>query len=349
MKMSTAGFGMTALRCAIAAFFVAIAGSVGAQTSEVSIGIVNAISDTPLLLADRKGYFAEAGIKAKIIAFDGGARMIAPLGSGDLDVGAGAPSAGFFNAFARDIQIRMVADKSSNSKQYNFKTVMVRKALWDSGQVRSLKDLKGLKVGIGGGAGGLDYALWDVVLRSAGIAPRDSDVTAVNFPQQPLALQTGAIDVSIVPEPYVAMARKMAAAVELAPIADLVPMQQTGVILYGRRLLENREIGVRFMTAYLRAVRDWTRALKDGRLAGPGAQEIIDLMVANRMVADPAIFQEIVPNWVDPDGRISMESLELAVAYFKREKLVAETVSLPAVIDTRFLDEALRRIGRAQP
>lgn len=347
--MSIAGYWMTALRCAFVALFATFSGGAGAQIAEVSIGIVNAISDTPLVWADKKGYFADEGIKARIIGFDGGARMIAPLGSGELDVGAGAPSAGFFNAFARDIQIRMVADKSSNSKQYNFKTVMVRKALWDTGRVRSLKDLKGLKVGIGGGAGGLDYALWDVVLASAGIAPRDSDVTAVNFPQQPMALQTGAIDVSIVPEPYVAMARKMGAAVELAPIADLVPMQQTGVILYGKRMLENREIGVRFMKAYLRAVRDWTRALQDGRLAGPGAQEIIDLMVANRMVADPAIFRDIVPNWVDPDGRISIESLELTVAYFKREKLVADNVSLAAVIDTGFLDEALRRIGRAGP
>ncbi len=51
----------------------------GAQTaSTVTVGFLGTSSDIPLLVADKLGYFKEAGIGAKFTIFDGATRMVAP-------------------------------------------------------------------------------------------------------------------------------------------------------------------------------------------------------------------------------------------------------------------------------
>jgi hypothetical protein len=41
--------------------------------------------------------------------------MVAPLGSGELDVGGGTVSAGLYNAVARGINLKVVADQASKA------------------------------------------------------------------------------------------------------------------------------------------------------------------------------------------------------------------------------------------
>src|SRR5579883_2288050 len=76
--------------------------AVGQNLETVNIGSVNSVADTPFVVADRKGYFREVGIRANFVHFDAAANMVAPLGTGQLDVGGGAPSAGLYNAIRRD-------------------------------------------------------------------------------------------------------------------------------------------------------------------------------------------------------------------------------------------------------
>ena len=51
-----------------------------------------------------KGYFKAAGIEVKFQPFSSASGMIAPLASGELDVGSGAVSAGHYNANERQIR-----------------------------------------------------------------------------------------------------------------------------------------------------------------------------------------------------------------------------------------------------
>ena len=122
--------------------------AVSAQTgsASASIGIVGSTSEIPLFIADKLGYFREVGIAPNYITFDAAAKMIAPLGTGQLDVATGGPSAGLYNAIARGIDIKIVADKGSTPKGYGYMMLLVRKALVESGKYRSARDLKGMKV-----------------------------------------------------------------------------------------------------------------------------------------------------------------------------------------------------------
>ena len=89
-----------------------------AQEVEVSVGIASASSDAPIFIGEKKGYFRDEGIKVKTITFSSATYMVAPLGTGQLDVGGGAPSAGLYNAVARGIKLKIVADKASSQPGY---------------------------------------------------------------------------------------------------------------------------------------------------------------------------------------------------------------------------------------
>src|SRR5262249_13550058 len=86
----------------------------------VHVGTVNQASDAGLYVAIDKGYFAELGLKVELVTFTSAATMIAPLGSGELDVGGGAVSAGLWNADLRKIGVRAVADKGSTRAGWSY-------------------------------------------------------------------------------------------------------------------------------------------------------------------------------------------------------------------------------------
>jgi len=164
------------LRLALACL-IATGGAAFAQT-KVRVGNVNTVSDIGIFIADKKGYFKAEGLDIEFIAFNTAARMIAPLGSGQLDVGGGTVSAGLYNAFTRKIGIRIVADKGSSRPGYNFSQIMVRKDLVESGRYKSFKDLKGMKVAVAavgtGNAATLNQALKKVGLSFADVNTIDT-------------------------------------------------------------------------------------------------------------------------------------------------------------------------------
>ena len=71
------------------------------------VGFVPLIDAAPLIAAADLGYFAEEGLEVEYNLFDSGARMVAPLAAGQLDVGQGSHSAGLFNALATGVELKI--------------------------------------------------------------------------------------------------------------------------------------------------------------------------------------------------------------------------------------------------
>src|SRR2546427_4056628 len=132
----------------------------------IKFGQVGSISDAAIFIADAKGYFKEQGITLDLQTFQSAANMTTPLGTGELDAGGGAPSAGLFNAIGRGVNIRIVADKGSLTPGHGYEAVIVRKDLAD--RVKSAKDMKGLKVSIAAQDIVPEYSL-DAFLRTGGL------------------------------------------------------------------------------------------------------------------------------------------------------------------------------------
>src|SRR3954447_21652459 len=82
---------------------------------KVRVATIRITADAGLYIAEQKGYFDEQGIDVDWVDFVTAGDTIAPLGTGQLEVGVGAVGAGLFNAFLRGIDIRLVADKAATS------------------------------------------------------------------------------------------------------------------------------------------------------------------------------------------------------------------------------------------
>jgi NitT/TauT family transport system substrate-binding protein len=120
-----------------------------AAAETVKLGDLPAISNAGIYIAIEKGFFQEHGVAVDIERFASAGKMTAPLATGQIDVSVGSPSAGLFNSIAAGMDFKIVADKGQVRPGYNFTPLIVRKDLVDSGKVKTLRDLKGLKVANG--------------------------------------------------------------------------------------------------------------------------------------------------------------------------------------------------------
>jgi NitT/TauT family transport system substrate-binding protein len=320
-----------------------------AELVTVRVGIVNASSDVGFFIADKKGYFREEGIKVEFTEFDSGAKMVAPLGNGQLEVGAGSVAAGLYNAVARGIDIKIVADKGSTPPGYGFQPLLVRKDLVDSGRYKSLKDLKGMKIA-GSAPGSASTSTLNEALKKAGLKYGDVERVFLGFPQHVLALQNKAVDASMTTEPSATRAVESGAAVRVMGDDEIYPDHQLSVVLYsGQFVKQQRDVAQRFMRAYLRAIRDYNDALSNGKLAGPKADEVIAILTEYTKIKDAAVYRAITPQGCNPDGRVHLPSLRNDLAFLMEQKEVQGRVSVEQVIDASFIDAAVKSLGPYRP
>ena len=109
---------------------------------KVRIGALSSASDSGIWIAVAKKYFEQERIELEVTTFASAAEMVAPLGAGQLDVGAGAPGVGLSQAVLRGIELKIVADKGNISPGNGYQGILARKDLYESGQVTGPGDLK---------------------------------------------------------------------------------------------------------------------------------------------------------------------------------------------------------------
>ena len=161
-------------RILAAGVFVAV--TVTARAADkVTISYIGGAADVGFYIADAKGFLKAEGVEAELVVFDSSARMVAPLATGDVDIGSGAVGAGTYNALERGIRLRAVADKARNKGVYSYQALVVRKDLWDSGAVRSLKDLKGRKFAMTAN-GANEAAVMAQALATVGLKSSDLEI-----------------------------------------------------------------------------------------------------------------------------------------------------------------------------
>jgi NitT/TauT family transport system substrate-binding protein len=333
---------ISALLCLIVGAGLAAANA--AEPGVVTVGVAGTTSDAPIYIADRKGYFREEGVAIKVIDFRSAADMVAPLGTGQLDAGAGSASAGLYNAVLRGVRIKIVADKASSSPGYGATKILVRRDLADSGRYRSPQDFKGMRFAMNA-PGVSNTATLNALLRSVGL--RFSDVETLNlpFPDHVVALHNKAVDGSASVEPGPTIAIKYGDAVLVKADDEIIPNHQIAVLLYSEGFAGKADPARRFMRAYMRAVRFYNGALKDGHMAGPNADEVISILSAATPIKDPDIYRAITPTGINPDGKVNVQSLADDLAFYREQGLVEGEVKLDQLVDQSFADAVVRELG----
>jgi NitT/TauT family transport system substrate-binding protein len=278
------------------------------------------------------------------VTMDSAALEVAPLGVGQIDVGGGAISAGLYNAVARGVDVRIVADLGSDPKGYGFDQLVVRKSLVASGAYKSVKDLKGKTFGITG-RGISTTALVNALLQTAGLSVADVKLVILPVSDQIAALSSGAIDASVMPEPGPTEAEHVGAAVRLIHDDAYYPNQALVCMFFGTNFTKlHHAVGVRFMRAYLRAVRLYNNNLRGGHIAGPQADNILSIF-AEETHQDRALLNDVTPPGNDPNGQLNLASLQRDYDFFKSQGLIEGSVVPKEAVDGSFVAEAVKSMG----
>lgn len=298
----------------------------------VKLGDLPAISNAGIYIAMEKGYFQQRGITVDIERFASAGKMTAPLATGQLDVSVGSPSAGLFNSIAGGMDFKIVADKGQVRPGYDFTPLIVRKDLIDSGKVRTLKDLKGMKVANGAKGINLDYFLARM-MEHAGLNYDVLDVVYMSYPDGVKALASKAVDAAFAPEPWGAQAEQQKIGVRyfLTEQVPSIATFQVAVVMYSGKFMKERpKVARAFLQAYIQGVKVYNdKGLKDPEVAG---------ILAKHLKLPAEIIQATYPVYLEPSGKPRVKDLEAFQDWFHGMGWVKEKIPMSRVVDLTFLE-----------
>jgi NitT/TauT family transport system substrate-binding protein len=313
---------------------------------KVNVGLGGSSVDTPFYLARDKGYFKDENIDVNFIVFTSGALEIAPLGTGELEVGSGAASVGLYNAIARGVGLRIVADKGHTEPSYSYQNLIIRKSLVDSGAFKSLADLKGKRMGIAApGVTTLSYV--NEAAKAGGITFDDIPLVYLPMTEQLTAMKNGVLDAGILPEPPTTQISDAGIGVRFMSTERFYPYGQVTMVFYGEKFLHDKpDLALRFMRAYLRGIRTYNDVLKDGKVQ-PSAHDVIDTM-SKYFKLDPALVTKMYAPAIDPNGMVQVKSIQKDLDFFRARGWVTQPIDLNNVIDTSIAQKASAELGSYQ-
>jgi NitT/TauT family transport system substrate-binding protein len=318
-----------------------VTGSASAQApaAKVKIGVLKLTASAVLFLGVEKGYFQEFGIEPELVYFQAAQPIAVALASGDIPVGATGLTAGLFNIVAGGVHIWIVADKGREWPNHNLTALVVRKDLYDSG-VRSMRDLKGKKIGVTQIGSTFHYNVGRY-LEKEGLAPGDVELV----PLQALsalndALTAKRVDAVATAEPFVSRLESTGAGVTLIQTGDVFPWQ-IATVLFSDRFARDRAQAVAFMKGYVKASRHYFDAVLTGK-RGPDYDEVVAI-TAKYTGATPDLIRKGFP-YQDRDGRLMPGDVARQIAWWHAQKLVKTPLAEKDIVDESFLREALRAL-----
>ncbi len=144
-----------------------------AQGAEkINIGLSPYINQATVFMANDLGYFAKMGLEIQMKIFMDGALVVAPMLSGEVEIGIMTPNAGFFNALHRGGPFRAFLCNGQGRRGRAVTAVVVRSDHYDAG-IKSLQDLAKIKGKIAavGAAGSINQYSLGSALKLAGLDP----------------------------------------------------------------------------------------------------------------------------------------------------------------------------------
>lgn len=312
------------------------------QETIVKVGMKQVVSDAGILIGMAKGYYKDLGIKTEPVQFNSGQEMINQLAAGQLDVGATVTASGLFNAMSRDIPVKIVADKGVNVPGKGYYRLVIRKDLVDS--IKDYKDLRGKRIAIVGTAS-LDEIALVRVLQKGGLTTKDIDMQVIRaFPDMLVSLGNKSIDAAMVIEPFVTFGAEKGVADPWKDPAEYDPDAQTALLVFGTSMTKNPEVANRFMTAYVKALRDYN----DAFFKNINKKETIDILCKLSVTKDPNLYEKMFPTGLNPDGYVRLKGIEMDLAWYKENNLLKSDLKVNDVVDHQYVDFALKTLGRYQ-
>lgn len=311
----------------------------------VTVATVGSVSDSGIYIGIDRGYFASEGIEVALAQTQGGGQVIPSLSTGQLDVAGATTSAGFFNAWNRDIPIKVVADKGRISPGNGYMAMVVRRDLADSGTLRTPTDLRGRRIAVNlANLGSIGDVLMEKLLAQGGVGLGEVELIDLSYPDMNTAFGSRSIDVAMHLEPLITAAVGRGLAARWLSLDALSPDHQISTLLYSPPFAST-DTARRFMVAYVRGLRDYNDAFRFGR----DRAAVVELLTRYTTVKDPATFDQMAMAGLHPDGRVNQASVAGDLDFYVRNGYVQQRLDVADLIDDRFVDYAVERLGPYRP
>ena len=302
----------------------------------IRIGWVNAMANTPLLIADQKGYFREVGLDARIQRFDSGPLVRRALQAGDLDLAyIGMPPV--YHANADGANIKVIAKVN-----YGQAALITR---IDS-PLQQLSDLKGKRIAGVRRDSGMDVLLRAFILTDqAGLDPdRDVKIIHMHTDMMDASVDRGVVDAAFTWEPFVSQAVLTQHARILLDVNQVFPHYPWYVIVapeHSRK--QKRVLLLKALKAHMRAV-DFLNSDEDA-----GSDIIIKTFGLDRVISSlghafPA--HEVVREarqrlgWQYDFASGDRKFLQRLMDYSYELGIINKKLNVNEIIDRSFLEQA---------
>jgi NitT/TauT family transport system substrate-binding protein len=306
---------------------------------KVVVAYVPIMKFATLYVANTRGLFAKYGLDVEVQSVRSGTEVIAFLTQGKVDVGGIAIVASTWNAWAKGMDLRIVAPGGLEPLKGSPTMLLLRKDLADSGKVKKVADLKGLRLAMAGGPGSGGEYLAAKALERGSLTIRDVQALNVNNPDMPAGFANKSLDAAILGSPYADQALAAGNAVKLAE--DLTPGAMTVAFVASGKLLKERpEVARRFVLALMEA----SRMMQGADYLSP---ENLKAYLAHVNTTEQAI-RSGDPVIYDPNQEISLDGLR-DVERVHRENgrtEYAQRFDPATVTDTSLVDAARSILGR---
>jgi NitT/TauT family transport system substrate-binding protein len=300
----------------------------------VRMGYVPVMIFAPLYIATERGYFADEGIDVQLTPLQGGADSVVQIAAGNFDAAVGGVGAGLLNAASQGLEFKIVAPMHTERPPIASPLVI---AADRADEIKRVADLKGKKVSINATGAATEYWVY-LALQKAGLTMNDITLTTVAFKDVPLALQSRAVDASILGEPLTTLQKDQGTIKVLAD--DFVDGITVTYLYMGLPLLKDRpQVAEGLVRAYLRALRDLDQA-------GWLNKETAAIIEKYTKVPADVVLRSNRP-YYDPNGTIPLKDLEELQRYFlsRGELEYKDPVDLSKFVDTSLVEKAVKSLG----
>jgi ABC-type nitrate/sulfonate/bicarbonate transport system substrate-binding protein len=308
----------------------------------VTVRFANAgiAAQAPTFLALEHGYFRELGIELEIHELTSSNDMVALLSGDQLDVGHQAISPALFNAAARGVGVRMVADHGGNIPGRTTPSLAIRTDLLEQNPWAGYQNLRGMKVAIQG-LGSLTEWHVEQMLQRGGLQPSDIDLVSLTFPDMAVAFSNRAIDAALFNEPWATQLEQQGVIRKVVYTDDIDPNGNVSGIMFSETFAQNTPVARNYMVAVLRGVRDYWDAY-DGR---QDFQQVVDVLKQYTALKDEALIRKIPPTGQNPEGYMNLDKIAIYQDWFIARGLVPQRVDLGKIVDHSFVEYANGVLG----
>jgi NitT/TauT family transport system substrate-binding protein len=293
------------------------------------------LSQGPLLIALEEGYFRDEGLEIEFYAAGSSREGIPALVNGDLEVLTGSLRPAFLSAIAQGARIRVVADKGHFGPECTYLAFLATPDLLTDGRLQPPPGGRPWRVSYGHGT--VPQLLFDRAIAAEGIPFDRLEPYQLSGQTELESMLQGRLDVvSATSAPMQALLDAGEAAI-WHTAEELWPNGQYSVVFFSEPLLDrDPETGIRFMTAYLRGVRQYNEGKTERNL------DILEKATGNER-ADLA-----KACWIGirEDGKVHLETVMELQEWSLSKGYTPRALSSAEIWDPRFVEAAAARLAR---